>query len=58
MQTYTDEKTEFKAKLLEENPHLTKDDIYTKFVTGGVQIVWPVIGKDGKPHLEKKTFKK
>lgn len=35
----------------------SKSDIFTKFVTGGKQVVYPVIGDDGKPHLAKKTFK-
>jgi hypothetical protein len=35
----------------------SKSDIFTKFVTGGKQVVYPVIGEDGRPHLEKKTFK-
>jgi len=34
-----------------------KKDIQSHFVTKGKQVIWPVIGEDGKPHLMKKTFK-
>ena len=59
------EKTEIKSytgdanKLIEElmATGYQKADIFTKFVTGGKQVVYPVIGDDGRPHLAKKTFK-
>ena len=36
---------------------LSKDDIFTKFISGGKQIIYPTIGDDGKAHLVKETFK-
>lgn len=35
----------------------SRKDIYTKYVAGGKEVVYPVIGDDGRPHLEKKVFK-
>ena len=63
-QTLT-EKTEIKSYTGDANKFIEelmangyqKADIFTKFVTGGKQVVYPVIGEDGKPHLAKKTFK-
>lgn len=63
-QTMT-EKTEIKSYTGDANKFIEelmangyqKADIFTKFVTGGKQVVYPVIGEDGKPHLAKKTFK-
>ena len=52
---YTENANKFIEELMKEG--YTKSDIFTKFVTGGKQVVYPVIGDDGRPHLEKKTFK-
>lgn len=59
------EKTEIKSYTGDANKFIEelmatgyqKADIFTKFVTGGKQVVYPVIGEDGRPHLAKKTFK-
>lgn len=59
------EKTEIKSYTGDANKFIEelmatgyqKADIFTKFVTGGKQVVYPVIGDDGRPHLAKKTFK-
>ena len=55
MANYTEEANRFMGELVERG--YSRSDIFTKFVTGGKQVVYPVIGEDGKPHLEKKTFK-
>lgn len=55
MANYTEEANKFIGELVEQG--YSKSDIFTKFVTGGKQVVYPVIGEDGRPHLEKKTFK-
>jgi hypothetical protein len=55
MAQYTETANAFIASLVEQG--YSKADIFTKFVTGGKQVVYPVIGDDGRPHLEKKTFK-
>lgn len=52
---YTENANKFIEELMKEG--YAKSDIFTKFVTGGKQVVYPVIGEDGKPHLAKKTFK-
>lgn len=52
---YTQDANQFIQDLIKEG--YSKADIFTKFVTGGKQVVYPVIGEDGRPHLEKKTFK-
>ena len=52
---YTEEANQFVQNLL--NDGYDKKDIFTKYVTGGKEVVYPVIGQDGKPHLEKKIFK-
>ena len=52
------EYTELANKFIEEliSQGYQKSDIFTKFVTGGKQVVFPVIGDDGRPHLSKRTF--
>lgn len=52
---YTEEANQFVEQLIKDG--YDKKDIFTKYVTGGKEVVYPVIGQDGKPHLEKKTFK-
>ena len=52
---YTENANKFIEDLMKDG--YAKSDIFTKFVTGGKQVVYPVIGEDGKPHLAKKTFK-
>jgi len=52
---YTENANKFIEELMKDG--YAKSDIFTKFVTGGKQVVYPVIGEDGKPHLAKKTFK-
>ena len=54
MAQYTETANAFIASLVEQG--YSKADIFTKFVTGGKQAVYPVIGDDGKPHLAKRTF--
>ena len=56
MADYTEEANRFVETLVERG--YSKADIYTKFVSGGKQIVYPVVGEDGKPHLEKRTFRR
>lgn len=55
MSTYTEEANRFIEGLV--NDGYSKSDIFTKFVTGGKQVVYPVIGEDGRPHLAKRTFR-
>ena len=55
MKDYTVEASKFVESLVADG--YDKSDIFTKFVTGGKQVVYPVIGEDGRPHLAKKTFK-
>ena len=55
MKDYTAEANAFIETLLADG--YANADIYTKFVTGGKQVVYPVIGEDGRPHLAKKVFK-
>ena len=55
LKEYTEDANSFVKKLIAEG--YTKDDIFTKYVAGGKQVVYPVIGEDGKPQLEKKTFR-
>lgn len=55
IKSYTQDANQFIQDLIKEG--YGKADIFTKFVTGGKQVVYPVIGEDGRPHLEKKTFK-
>lgn len=55
MKDYTVEASKFIESLLADG--YTPADIYSKFVSGGKQVVYPVIGEDGKPHLAKKVFK-
>ena len=52
---YTTDSNQFVDQLVKNG--YDKKDIFTKYVTGGKEVVYPVIGQDGKPHLEKKTFK-
>lgn len=52
---YTEEANQFVEQLIKDG--YDKKDISTKYVTGGKEVVYPVIGEDGKPHLEKKIFK-
>ena len=54
MATYTEIANKFIEELLKQG--YSKADIFTKFVTGGKQVVYPVIGDDGRPHLAKRTF--
>jgi hypothetical protein len=51
---YTETANAFIEYLIKEG--YTRADIFTKFVKGGKQVVYPVIGEDGRPHLVKKTF--
>lgn len=55
MAGYTEEANIFIASLVKEG--YLKGDIYTKFVKGGKEVVYPVIGEDGRPHLARKVFK-
>jgi len=55
LKKYTEDANSFVEGLVAEG--YSKGDIFTKYVAGGKQVVYPVIGKDGKPHLEKKTFR-
>lgn len=55
MAGYTEEANKFIEELVSQG--YSKSDIFTKFVTGGKQVVYPVIGEDGKPHLAKQVFK-
>lgn len=55
IKSYTQDANQFIEDLMAQG--YSKSDIFTKFVTGGKQVVYPVIGEDGRPHLEKKTFK-
>lgn len=52
---YTADANQFVDQLVKNG--YDKNDIFTKYVTGGKVVIYPVIGPDGKPHLEKKTFK-
>lgn len=54
MAQYTETANAFIESLVEQG--YSKADIFTKFVTGGKQVVYPVIGDDGRPHLAKRTF--
>jgi hypothetical protein len=55
MAGYTEEANIFIESLVKEG--YLKGDIYTKFVKGGKEVVYPVIGEDGRPHLARKVFK-
>lgn len=55
MANYTEEANKFIEELVGQG--YSKSDIFTKFVTGGKQVVYPVVGEDGRPHLEKRTFR-
>lgn len=55
MKNYTQDANEFVQQLMESG--YVKSDIFTKFVSGGKQVVYPIVGEDGHPHLEKRTFK-
>ena len=55
IKNYTEEANQFVEQLIKDG--YDKKDIFTKYVTGGKEVVYPVIGQDGKPHLEKKIFK-
>lgn len=55
MADYTTQANEFIQSLVDQG--VPKADIFTHFVNKGKQVVWPVLGDDGKPHLAKKTFK-
>jgi len=55
MAGYTEEANIFIESLVKEG--YPKGDIYTKFVKGGKEVVYPVIGEDGRPHLARKVFK-
>lgn len=55
MAEYTEEANKFIETLVKDG--YSKSDIFTKFVKGGKEVVYPVIGEDGRPHLAKKTFK-
>lgn len=53
---YTEDAKKFIEKLIELG--YDKKDIFTKYVTGGKEVVYPVISpEDGRPHLERKLFK-
>ena len=54
MATYTELANKFIEELIKQG--YSKSDTFTKFVTGGKQVVYPVIGDDGRPHLAKRTF--
>ena len=54
MAEYTELANKFIAELISQG--YRKEDIYAKFVAGGKQVVYPVIGEDGRPHLAKRTF--
>ena len=54
MAEYTELANKFIAELISQG--YQKSDIFTKFVTGGKQVVYPVVGEDGRPHLAKRTF--
>ena len=55
MAGYTEEANIFIKSLVKEG--YLKGDIHTKFVKGGKEVVYPVIGEDGRPHLARKIFK-
>lgn len=55
IKNYTGSANQFIEHLVESG--YDRSDIFTKFVKGGKQVVFPVIGDDGQPHLEKKTFR-
>jgi hypothetical protein len=55
MAGYTEEANIFIESLVKGG--YPKGDIYTKFVKGGKEVVYPVIGEDGRPHLARKVFK-
>ena len=52
---YTGNANQFIEHLVETG--YDRSDIFTKFVKGGKQVVFPVIGEDGRTHLEKRTFR-
>lgn len=55
MADYTQQANEFIETLIAEG--IDRKDIFTHFVPKGKQVVYPVLGDDGKPHLAKKTFR-
>ena len=55
VKNYTGSANQFIEQLLDDS--YDRSDIFTKFVKGGKQVVFPVIGDDGWPHLEKRTFR-
>ena len=55
IKNYTGSANQFIERLVESG--YDRADIFTKFVKGGKQVVFPVIGEDGRPHLEKRTFR-
>lgn len=55
MASYTEEANNFIEGLLKEG--YLKGDIYAKFVKGGKEVVYPVVGEDGRPHLARKVFR-
>lgn len=55
MADYTQQANEFIETLIAGG--IGRKDIFTHFVPKGKQVVYPVLGDDGKPHLAKKTFK-
>lgn len=55
MADYTQMANQFVEQLMAEG--YARSDIFTKFVQGGKQVVYPVVGEDGRPHLSKRTFR-
>ena len=52
---YTDEANKFVDELISKG--IAKEDVVTHYVKGGKVVIYPVIGKDRKPHLKKEIFK-
>ena len=55
MATYTEDANAFIGELVAQG--YGKGDIYAKFVKGGKEVVYPVVGEDGRPHLARRVFR-
>ena len=55
MATYTEDANAFIGELVAQG--YVKGDIYAKFVKGGKEVVYPVVGEDGRPHLARRVFR-
>lgn len=53
---FTQDKNAFIADLISKGTD--RKDIEVKYTAGGVVVVHPIVGEDGKPHLVKTNFKK